>query len=55
MVIPPCVGRYDGNSDTVDSHILNDELYRKRFLPTATDADMDDLARKELNEKYSGK
>lgn len=35
--------------------ILHDELYRKRFLPTATDAHLDDLARKALNEKYSSK
>jgi predicted PurR-regulated permease PerM len=35
--------------------ILHDELYRKRFLPTVTDADLDDLARKALNEKYSCK
>jgi hypothetical protein len=33
--------------------ILHDELYRKRFLPTITDADMDRLARKALNEKFS--
>jgi len=34
-------------------HILHDELYRKRFLPTATDADLDRLARKALHEKLS--
>jgi predicted PurR-regulated permease PerM len=34
--------------------ILHDELYRKRFLPTVTDADLDDLARKALNEKHTG-
>ena len=33
--------------------ILHDELYRKRFLPTATDADLDRLARKALHEKVS--
>jgi predicted PurR-regulated permease PerM len=33
--------------------ILHDELYRKRFLPTVTDADLDDLARKALNEKHT--
>ncbi len=32
---------------------LHDELYRKRFLPTATDADLDRLARKALHEKVS--
>lgn len=31
--------------------ILHDELYRKRFLPTVTDADLDHLARKALGEK----
>jgi predicted PurR-regulated permease PerM len=31
--------------------ILHDELYRKRFLPTVTDADLDRLARKALREK----
>ena len=30
--------------------ILHDELYRKRFLPTVTDADLDQLARKALHE-----
>jgi len=30
--------------------ILHDELYRKRYFPTLTDADLDDLARKALNE-----
>jgi predicted PurR-regulated permease PerM len=34
-------------------NILHDELYRKRFLPTATDADLDRLARKALHEKVS--
>jgi len=34
-------------------NILHDELYRKRFLPTATDADLDRLARKSLHEKVS--
>lgn len=33
--------------------ILHDELYRKRFLPTVTDADLDRLARKALQEKLS--
>ena len=33
--------------------ILHDELYRKRFLPTVTDADLDYLARKALGEKQS--
>ena len=33
--------------------ILHDELYRKRFLPTVTDADLDRLARKALHEKIS--
>jgi predicted PurR-regulated permease PerM len=33
--------------------ILHDELYRKRFLPTVTDADLDRLARKSLHEKVS--
>jgi len=33
--------------------ILHDELYRKCFLPTATDADLDRLARKALHEKVS--
>jgi len=31
--------------------ILHDELYRKRFLPTVTDANLDALARKALREK----
>jgi predicted PurR-regulated permease PerM len=31
--------------------ILHDELYRKRFLPTVTDADLDRLARTALREK----
>jgi predicted PurR-regulated permease PerM len=33
--------------------IIHDELYRKRFLPTVTDADLDRLARKALREKAS--
>lgn len=33
--------------------ILHDELYRKHFLPTVTDADLDRLARKALHEKLS--
>jgi predicted PurR-regulated permease PerM len=33
--------------------ILHDELYRKRFLPTVTDADLDRLARNALREKKS--
>lgn len=33
--------------------ILHDEVYRKRFLPTVTDADLDQLARKALHEKVS--
>ena len=33
--------------------IMHDELYRKRFLPTVTDADLDRLARKALREKVS--
>jgi predicted PurR-regulated permease PerM len=32
--------------------ILHDELYRKRLLPTVTDADLDRLARKALHEKF---
>jgi predicted PurR-regulated permease PerM len=31
--------------------ILHDELYRKRFLPTITDADLQRLARNALREK----
>ncbi len=31
--------------------ILHDELYRKRYLPNATDADLEKLARKSLGEK----
>jgi predicted PurR-regulated permease PerM len=31
--------------------IIHDELYRKRFLPTVTDADLERLARKALREK----
>jgi len=34
-------------------NILHDELYRKRLLPTVTDADLDRLARKALHEKVS--
>jgi predicted PurR-regulated permease PerM len=34
-------------------HILHDELYRKRLLPSVTDADLDRLARKALHEKVS--
>lgn len=33
--------------------IVHDELYRKRFLPTVTDADLDRLARNALREKQS--
>ena len=33
--------------------ILHDELYRKGFLPTVTDADLDRLARNALREKQS--
>ncbi len=33
--------------------ILHDELYRKRFLPAVTDADLDRLARNALREKTS--
>jgi predicted PurR-regulated permease PerM len=33
--------------------ILHDELYRKRFLPTVTDADLDRLSRMALHEKVS--
>ncbi len=33
--------------------ILHEELYRKRFLPTVTDADLDRLARRALREKVS--
>jgi predicted PurR-regulated permease PerM len=33
--------------------ILHDELYRKHFLPTVTDADLDRLARNALREKKS--
>jgi len=33
--------------------ILHDELYRKRFLPTVTDADLDRLARMSLHESSS--
>lgn len=33
--------------------ILHDEIYRKRFLPTVTDADLDRLAQNALREKQS--
>jgi len=33
------------------AEILHDELFRKRFLPTLTDADLDRLARNALREK----
>ena len=33
--------------------ILHDELYRKRFLPTVTNADLDRLARNALREKQN--
>jgi predicted PurR-regulated permease PerM len=33
--------------------ILHDEIFRKRFLPTTTDADLDRLARNALREKQS--
>lgn len=33
--------------------ILHDEVYRKRILPTVSDADLDRLARKALHEKVS--
>ena len=33
--------------------ILHDEIYRKRFLPTTTDADLDRLAGNALREKQS--
>jgi predicted PurR-regulated permease PerM len=34
-------------------NILQDELYRKRFLPTVTDAELDHLARNALGERQS--
>jgi len=34
-------------------NILHDELYRKRYLPTVTDADLDRLAGNALGEKPS--
>lgn len=34
-------------------NILHEELYRKRFLPSVTDADLDQLSRKALHEKVS--
>jgi len=33
--------------------IIHDELFRKRFLPTVTDEDLDRLARKSLHEKVT--
>jgi hypothetical protein len=33
--------------------ILHEELYRKRFLPRVTEADLDRLARRALREKGS--
>lgn len=30
--------------------IVHDELYRKRFLPSVTDADLDNLARQALHD-----
>jgi len=33
--------------------ILHDELFRKRFLPTVTNTDLDRLARNALREKQS--
>jgi predicted PurR-regulated permease PerM len=44
LVAAPLVGILD---------ILHDELYRKRFLPTVTDTDLDRLARNALHEKQS--
>ena len=44
LVAAPLVGIVD---------IVHDELYRKRFLPTVTDADLDRLARKALHETAS--
>ena len=35
-------------------NILHDELYRKRFLPTVTDDDLERLARSALREKLAG-
>lgn len=35
--------------------ILHDELFRKRFLPTATDGDLERLARSALHEKVTDK
>lgn len=35
---------------TATADILHDELYRKRLIPTITDADLDELGRKALNE-----
>jgi len=36
-------------------NILHDELYRKRFLPTVTDGDLERLARNALREKVADK
>jgi predicted PurR-regulated permease PerM len=44
LVAAPLVGIVD---------ILHDEIYRKRFLPSVSDADLDRLARKSLHEKMS--
>jgi len=44
LVAPPLVAIVD---------ILHDELYRKRFLPTVTDADLDRLIRNALSENQS--
>jgi len=33
--------------------ILHEEVYRKRFLATVTDADLDRLSRKALHERVS--
>jgi len=33
-------------------NIVHDELYRKRFLPTVTDADLDRLSQMALREKH---
>ena len=44
LVAPPLVAILE---------ILHDELYRKRFLPTVSNADLDRLARKALREKQN--
>jgi len=44
LIAAPLVGIVD---------ILHDELYRKHFLPTVTDADLDRLARNALGDKRS--